>query len=283
MDKKELDEGMKDAKKKSDEKEGKATENGGGEGASEWAPSIDWVMNSVGPFFNNNRGLGELLLDEINKNGINTEGIALASMVGVLQQFNKEYKELGQAIGNNLDRIDALSAQSEDLANAVKQLITEMGVSEEDGASLPLDEPDMSVPPPDMSVPPPDMGGEMPPPDMGGEMPPDGMGAPVDMGAPPATDMGAAMPPDMGGAPMADMGGAMPTDMGAPVDMNAMPPPDMAGNIPSDENIKEVKRGVLSDEQLKRVAKGMSAAMRRKRTTSKLSPNIISACDRRDM
>ena len=275
MDKKELDEGMKDAKKKSDEKEGKAAENGGGEGASEWSPSIDWVMNSVGPFFNNNRGLGELLLDEINKNGINTEGIALASMVGVLQQFNKEYKELGQAIGNNLDRIDALSAQSEDLANAVKQLITEMGVSEEDGASLPLDEPDMSVPPPDMGgeMPPPDgMGGEMPPPDgMGGEMPPpDGMGGEL-----PPTDMGAAMPPDMGGAPMADMG--------APVDMNAMPPPDMGGGVPSDENIKEVKRGVLSDEQLKRVAKGMSAAMRRKRTTSKLNPNMIRACDRRDM
>ena len=164
MDKKELDEGMKDAKKGGDnEIEDSAADSvgaaDGGDVPQEWAPDIDWVMKSVGPFFNNNAGLGELLLDKLNENGVNTEGAALAGMVNVLQQFNREYKELGKALGNNIDRIDALESQSEDLASAVEKLLKEMDVSTEDGPQMSIDDGTSAGVPPDMGAGvPPDMG-----------------------------------------------------------------------------------------------------------------------------
>ena len=255
MDKKELEKGMEGVKeKKEDSKKGeskgkedsKKGESKGKEDSPAWSPSIDWVMGNVGPFFNNNRGIGELLLDKISEAGINTEGTALAGMVNVLQQFSKEYKMLGEALGDNIERINELSDQSEDLAQAVKDLIKDMGISEEDGASLPVEG--------DTGAPPADMGGGMPPPDMG---------------APPA---------DMGMAP--DMGGGMP-----PPDMGAAPPPANPGLV-SDEGMKSVKRGVLSDEQLKNVAGRLVGAYgkrMRERQGSRLSPNIIGACAGSDL
>ena len=273
MDKKELEKGMNDAKK---EEGGLKAE--GGEDSPEWAPSIDWVMDSVGPFFNNNRGLGELLLDKLNENGVNTEGVALAGMVNVLQQFNKEYKELGKALGSNLDRIEALESRSEDLADAVRKLLKEMNVSEDEGAALSLEGEDGG------GLPPPEAGDMAAPPegDIGGGMPPD-------MGAPPAGDMGG-MSPDMGASPAGDMGG-MPPDMGAPPaggmggmppDMGAAPPPDMGAGVVSDENAKNVERHVLSDERLKRVAGKVVGAYMKRKNSSKLDSSIISACSRRD-
>ena len=271
MDDKELEKGMKDAKKDSGGDE-KPKEGGGSE---EWAPDIDWVLKSVGPFFNNNRGLGELLLDKLNENGVNTQAAALASMVNVLQQFSKEYKELGEALGQNIDRIGELSSQSEDLAKAVEDLIKEMGGDTDSGDNISLGDGGGAVAPPDMGAAPPDMGGGMPP-DMGGGMPPDmGGGMPPDMGAAPP-DMGGGMPPDIGGGMPPDMGGGMPPDMGA------APPAGMV----SDENMKDVKKYVLSDEQLKDIAGRLSGAYHRRKDASRntrLSSNIIGACARSDM
>ena len=172
MDDKELKEGMKAAEKDT----GKES----GAGSNVWSPNIDWVLKSIGPFFNNNRGIGELLLDQLNENGVNTQSAALSAMVNVLQQFNKEYRELGEALGRNIDRIDELSSQSEDLAKAVEDLIKEMGGDTDKMPDIDLDE----------------GSAEAPPPDMGGAMSPD-------MGA--APDMGGAMSPDMGAAPPAGM------------------------------------------------------------------------------
>lgn len=270
MEKEELDKGMKDAKeKKGETKDGK--DSGDGADASQWSPNIDWVMQSMGPFFNNNRGIGELLLDKINEAGINTEGVALAGMVNVLQQFSREYKMLGEALGNNIERVNELSDQSEDLAQAVKDLIRDMGVSEEEGAKIPAD----------------DGGGVLPgmgagaPPDMGGVPPDMGAGAPLDMGVGAPPDMGG-VPPDMGAGVPPDMGTGAPPDMGGvPPDMGAGAPPDMGG-VPSDEGIKDVKRGVLSDARLKRAARRMVASWKQSSGRRKFPAGMIDACLRRD-
>ena len=243
MDDKELKEGMKAAEKDAGKE--------GGAGSNVWSPNIDWVLKSIGPFFNNNRGIGELLLDQLNENGVNTQSAALSAMVNVLQQFNKEYKELGEALGRNIDRIDELSSQSEDLAKAVEDLIKEMGGDTDKMPDIDLDE----------------GSAEAPPPDMGGAMSPD-------MGAPP--DMGGEMSPDMGAT--LDMGGAMSPDMGAP--------PAGGAGVPSDESVKNVKKYVISDEQLKNIASRLSSAYRSRRDArhnTRLRPNIISACARSDL
>ena len=282
MDKEELENGMKDAKKESGKKESGGKEGGG------WSPSLDWVIDSVGPFFNNNKGIGELLLDQLNSSGINTERIALAGMVDVLKQFSREYKELGQILGDNLSRIEDLSDQSDDLAQAIRDLVKEMGGSSEEAPQIPTEDigadvmADAGAPPPDTGA-----GGDM------GAAPPD-MGAGGDMGAPPP-DMGGGMDMgmDMGGMPP-DMGGGM--DMGAPplgagggMDMGGMPP-DMGGappaGVPSDEGVKNVKKYVLSDEQLKSIAGRLSSAYRRKRdagSRTRFSSGMISACARSDL
>ena len=273
MDDKELKEGMKDAEKGA-EKEAEA-------GGKEWSPDIDWVLKSVGPFFSNNAGLGELLLDKLNENGVNTQSAALAAMVDVLQQFNKEYKELGEVLGQNIDRIDELSSQSEDLAKAVEDLIKEMGGDTDKVPDIGLDGGGGEMPPPDAGMPPDagaplDMGGAAPP-DMGAAPPPDmGGGMPPDMGALP--DMGGGMPPDMGAAPPPDMGGGMPPDMGAA--------PAAGAGLVSDEGMKDVKKYVLSDEQLKDIAGRLSSAYRKRRDASRstrLGSNIIGACSRSDL
>ena len=169
MDKEELEKGMSEAKKDS-----------GGE--QKWQPDVDWILESVGPFFSNNRGIGELLLDNLNESGVDTQGEALKSIVKVLKEFSREYKELGEVLGNNISKIDDLSDQSDDLAKAIEDLLKDMGQDSDGGPEIGLD--GGAVPPPDGS--PPDAGGDMGggmPPDMGGGMPPDTGG-----GMPPATD-----------------------------------------------------------------------------------------------
>lgn len=278
MDKKELEGGMKDAKNESEEKR-KGAEGGEGE---EWAPSLDWILGSVGPFFNNNRGLGELLLDKLNEHGVNTEGAALAGLVDVLQQFNREYKEIGEALGQNLDRIEELSSQSEDLAQAVSDLVKGMGAGGDDGASMALDSIGGDMPPPEGAA------GAMPPEGMEGGAPPMDMGgAPMDMGGAPPIDMGA------GAAPPVDMWGAPPVDMGgAPMDMDPGAPPAGMGAAPgmgtlSDESVKDVKKYVISDERMKDVAGRVAAAWAKRKAAARpkaarISASIIDACSRRD-
>ena len=227
---------------------------GGEEG--DWEPSMEWLMGSLGPFFNNNQGIGELLLDKLKDSGVNTEGVALAGLVNVLQQFSKEYKALSEAVGDNLDRINELSAENQDLSAKLQEIVREMGMTEEDGGQ-----------PPDIGA---DIGG-----DLGGDMgaPPGG-----DMGAPPGGDMGGGMPPDMGAPPGGDMGGGMPPDMGAPPggDMGGGMPPDMGappgGDIMSDERMKQK---VISDRRMKRL---VQEAGRRAKRGTRISRGIIGAC-----
>ena len=256
MDKKELEKGMEKALEDSG-KDGKESKDAGGESAPEgmeeaaaaWAPSMDWLMGSLGPFFNNNRGLGELLLDKLNESGIDTEGVALAGLVDVLQQFSREYKALGEAVGDNLDRINSLSSQSENLADAVKDLLREMGTPQENAADFPADA------------------------QLGGA---ESGGGDMNASQEPQPSMDAGGAPDMGGGMPPDMGGGMPPDMGAGAGAGAG-----AGTV-SDEELKEVKRGVLSDARLKRTARSMVGEWRRNRakekSSTRLGSNIIGAC-----
>lgn len=295
MDKKELDEGMKKAdekkdaeKKDADGKKGGKDEPDGGkkEGGDKWSPSFDWIKDSgLGYFINNNRGLGELLVDKLNESGVDTEMEALNSLVKVLQEFSREYRELGETLGDNISKIDKLSGDSEDLAKAIKDLVKELGGDTSDsGVPPPIDDIGMDAGMDTGAMPPPDMGAGM---DAGGMPPPD-MGAGMDAGAMPPPDMGAGMGAGAGAMPPADMGaGGMPP----PVDMSN---PSEGGLVASDERIKDVPdigKYVLSDERLKSVAGSLAGAMRKRSAAKmrqkapkaqKLSGRVIDACLRKD-
>ena len=267
MDKEELEKGEKNQGKDEGEKALEEAVEGGDAGESpEEEPfdlNLDWVMKKAGPVFGDSEWIGELLLDKLNGEGVNTQATALAGMVNVLQQFSQQLKALNEAVGSNLDKINQLSTDNEDLATALESLLREIGMTKEDGGT-----------PPPMD----DAGAS---PDMGGEMPPDMGAAPgMDAGMPP--DMGGGMPPDMGGGAPPDMGGGMPPDMGggAPPDMGA-PPPDMGGGMPPDMGAPPP--GVMSDARMKKLA---SEAMRRTRKSmtkseaggTRISSGIIDAC-----
>ena len=250
-----------------------------GEAAS-WSPSIDWLMGSVGPFFNNNQGIGELLLGKLMESGVNTEGVALAGLVNCLQQFSQEYKALGEAIGSNLDRINELSDQNENLAQSIQDVIKEMGVSKDEGGAAPAEEGAMA----DMPMPEaPDAGGGAPPMDMGAG----GAGAmeaapPADMGA---GDAGAA--PDMGAGGAGGAGDAPMPDAGAG-GAGAVPPMDAAATV-SDAGMKEPARRklsldeyrqVISDARMKRLERyeAKHPAKEKKSGGLSISSSIIDAC-----
>ena len=284
MDKKELDNGMKDAskgkkgasahddeavseaKKKADDVPSAKSE---GEEES-FEPDLDWVMGAVGPFFNNNRGLGELLFDKLKESGVNTEAAALQSLVKVLKKLNQEYNDLSEALGNNLKKIDTLETQSKDLAQAVKDAIKELG-----GSSVEEGDVDIGG---DMGMPPPDdigAGGDM------GMPPPDDIGAGGDMGMPPPdTGMDMGMPPPDAGMDM----GMPPPDTGMGMDMG-MPPPAGAGGTISDAREKlllgrsrqEVK-GIISDARMKKTARRIVNRARKSRNSTRLNPSIIDSC-----
>ena len=216
---------------------------GGAEGG--WAPSMDWLMGSLGPFFNNNQGIGELLLDKLKESGVNTEGVALAGLVNVLQQFSKELKSLNDSVGDNLQRINELSSENENLSQQLQEIVGSMGLTKDDGGMPPMDDLGGA----DAGAPPAGDMGAAPPPDMGGGM---------DMGAPPAGDMGAAPPPDMGGG----------MDAGVP----GMPP----GDVMSDERMKQK---VVSDRRMKRLFDEADRRVKRGASKSvKPSSGIVSAC-----
>ena len=238
---------------------------GGAEGG--WAPSMDWLMGSLGPFFNNNQGIGELLLDKLKESGVNTEGVALAGLVNVLQQFSKELKSLNDSVGDNLQRINELSSENENLSQQLQEIVGSMGLTKDDGGMPPMDDlggADAGAPP----------AGDM------GAAPPHDMGGGMDMGAPPAGDMGAAPPSDMGGGmdmgapPAGDMGAAPPPDMGGGMDAGVpgMPP----GGVMSDERMKQK---VVSDRRMKRLFDEADRRVKRGASKSvKPSSGIVSAC-----
>ena len=216
---------------------------GGAEGG--WEPNMDWLMGSLGPFFNNNQGIGELLLDKLKESGVNTEGVALAGLVNVLQQFSKELKSLNDSVGDNLQRINELSSENENLSQQLQEIVGSMGLTKDDGGAPPMDD----LGGVDAGAPPAGDMGAAPPPDMGGGM---------DMGAPPAGDMGAAPPPDMGGG----------MDMGVP----GMPP----GGVMSDERMKQK---VVSDRRMKRLFNEAERRVKKGAAKSvKPSSGIVSAC-----
>ena len=230
---------------------------GGAKG--EWEPSMDWLMGSLGPFFNNNQGIGELLLDKLKESGVNTEGVALAGLVNVLQQFSKELKSLNDSVGDNLQRINELSSENENLSQQLQEIVGSMGLTKDDGGAPPMD----GLGGADAGLPPAGDMGASPAGDMGGGM---------DAGLPPAGDMGggmdAGLPPagDMGASPAGDMGGGM--DAGVP----GMPP----GGVMSDEKMKQK---VLSDRRMKRLARSMVRQYAKRRSNSVTpSSGIVSAC-----
>lgn len=206
-------------------------------------------MGKYGSRISNNESLGLVVLNELNRKGVDTSA-ADEAVTEILDQLRMEATALLDAINDYKDKVD-------DVTDAFET--AEEVVGGESDTSKPTSEVQE-----DLALEPESEGGEAPetpPSDMAGEdvgMPP----PPPDMPGQPAPDMGGAPAPDMGGMPPPDMGGAPAPDMSAP------PPPDQNMQL-SDRRFKKI-RGIVSDRRLKKVMRDMSS--------TKMPNSIISAC-----
>lgn len=216
-------------------------------------------MNKYGSRISNNESLGLVVLNELNRKGVDTSA-ADEAVQEILDQLRMEATALLDAINDYKDKVDDVTEAfetAEEVVNGGESPDTSKPTSEvqEDLAIQPEGaeggEPP-ETPPSDQAAG--DMGGAMPPPpDMGGQPPSDMGGAP---------DMGGAMPPppDMGGAP--DMGGQSPMD------------PNMQL---SDRRFKNIQN-VVSDRRMKRIKQPATPAKSNKPAVSSMLSEIINAC-----
>ena len=214
--------------------------------------SMDNLMSSYGSWFDNDQGLGELLLGQLRARGVDTQSAVEAMLRQLLQDIVDDLGTLQQKLTGFISSIHKQMQDTQAVADSV-QAALDMKDAKPSATEVP--------PPP---MPTPDAGMTMPP--EGAPMPPEG--APMPPEGAPMPPEGAPMPPE--GAPMPPEGAPMPPE-GAPMPPEGAPMPQ---GTPSDRRIKNVRRlqDTLSDMRMKRI-KNTSASV-----ASKLSKNILSAC-----
>ncbi len=180
-------------------------------------------IDRFGTKFNNNTGIANLILAEMDRRGVDEASEAASEAVqGVLDRLREEATAVLEATQGASQQVSELMQKVDNIQQAIDTAAGGMG-----------------------ATPTSDMGGEAPMagPDAIGAPPPPDMGGGGDMGAPPPPDMGAGAPPPspegaMGGGDM----GAPPPDMPpGPDAMGAPPPPDMPPPTLSDERMKNIK------------------------------------------
>lgn len=182
-------------------------------------------MNKYGSRISNNDGLGLIILNELNRRGVDTSA-ADEAVTQILDQLRMEATTLLDTIKEDMNQASGLIDKIDAMDQSVQAAAAASG-----GVPEAMPTQAMQTPAPDAQMPPaPDMGAGAP--DMGAPVPEEP--APE---APPAPDAPA---PDMGAAP--DM---PPPEQGLP--------PDAAV---SDANKKEIispKRLIISDATMKRI------------------------------
>ena len=197
-------------------------------------------MGKYGSRISNNESLGLVVLNELNRRGVDTSA-ADEAVTEILDQLRMEATALLDAINEYKDKVD-------DVTDAFET--AEEVVGGESDTSKPTSEvqEDLALEPGS------EEGGEAP------ETPPSDM-AGADGGLPPP-------PPDMGGAPAPDMGGAPAPDMSAP-------PPDQNMQL-SDRRFKNIQN-IVSDRRMKRI-KQPATPKPAKSAVSNMLSEIINAC-----
>lgn len=214
-------------------------------------------MGKYGSRISNNESLGLVVLNELNRKGVDTSA-ADEAVTEILDQLRMEATALLDAINDYKDKVDDVTdafETAEEVVGGESDTSKPTSEVQEDLALEPGSEEGGEAP----ETPPSDMAGE----DVG--MPP----LPPDMPGQPAPDMGGAPAPDMGGMPPPDMGGAPAPDMSAP------PPPDQNMQL-SDRRFKNIQN-IVSDRRMKRI-KQPATPKPAKPAVSNMLSEIINAC-----
>ena len=213
-------------------------------------------MDKYGSRMSNNASLGSVILNELNRRGIDTSA-ADEAVQQIIDQLRMEATMLLDTLKDNMEQaselVDKLDAVEESVQAAADATGADVSLpSEEMAAEAQGEVPPDQMPPDQMppeQMPPEQMSPEQMPPE---QMPPEQM---------PPEMMGGEVPPDQ--MPPEMMGGEMPPEQ-MPPEMIMVPPQQ----VPSDRRVKNIK-GILSDVRAKRVKKDVSF---------KVDPSILKGC-----
>ena len=146
--------------------------------------TMENLMGDYGSWFNNNEGLGELLLGQLRAHNVDTKAATEAMLRQLIQGLVDDLNNLQQQLMGFTQMVNQQVQEAQNVTQSIESALTQ------DGASIPPVEAPMGdgmLPPEGMEMAPPSMPNEMPPegpapegpaPE-GGEMPPD-MGVPSD-------------------------------------------------------------------------------------------------------
>ena len=149
--------------------------------------TMENLMGDYGSWFNNNEGLGELLLGQLRAHNVDTKAATEAMLRQLIQGLVDDLNNLQQQLMGFTQMVNQQVQEAQNVTQSIESALAQ------DGASIPPVEAPMGdgmLPPEGMEMAPPNMPNEMPPEEPapeGGEMPPEE----------PAPE-GGEMPPDMG-------------------------------------------------------------------------------------
>jgi len=187
--------------------------------------TMENLMGDYGSWFNNNEGLGELLLGQLRAHNVDTKAATEAMLRQLIQGLVDDLNNLQQQLMGFTQMVNQQVQEAQNVTQSIESALTQ------DGASIPPVEAPMG----DGMLPPEGM--EMAPPSMPNEMPPEGPApeGPAPEGPAPEGPAPEGPAPE-GPAPEgpAPEGGEMPPDMG----------------VPSDANVKNIKKPVATGLKL---------------------------------
>ena len=142
--------------------------------------TMENLMGDYGSWFNNNEGLGELLLGQLRAHNVDTKAATEAMLRQLIQGLVDDLNNLQQQLMGFTQMVNQQVQEAQNVTQSIESALAQ------DGASIPPVEAPMGdgmLPPEGMEMAPPNMPNEMPPEEPapeGGEMPPD-MGVPSDV------------------------------------------------------------------------------------------------------
>ena len=207
-------------------------------------------MDKYGSRISNNESLGLIILNELNRQGVDTSA-ADEAVQQIIDQLRMEATMLLDTLKENMQAASDLLDKVDTMADAVDTAALATGA-------------DMSLPSGGMDA------GGMPPVEPMAPMPPEGGEVPPEEGG--AAPEGGEMPPAEGEAAPEAAGGEVPPEEGGAV------PPEGGATPPEDTEMPP--QAAVSDERMKRIQtmKAHRPAKPAKPSGFKLDTGIISAC-----
>ena len=118
-----------------------------------WVLNKDSLMQDYGSWFGNNEALGEVILRQLNANGVDTKAATEAMLRTVLQNLVEDNNKLQQSLQNFTAMLAQQTQQTQATANAITQAINMTDPTAAATAIPPLDAGQMPVEQPQEQMP----------------------------------------------------------------------------------------------------------------------------------